>query len=124
MRSAPVIGSNPRLMLDEASERVLTKTWLGLRRKELVEYLREFHAQEPSAAGAHMSAARQGIEPALFSIVIAHFSAVRVQGDLIALSSHTVEYSDDESRALQKIEDAFRAGGFTPPTGFRKFCHP
>jgi selenocysteine-specific elongation factor len=55
------------------------------------------------------------LPPDLAVLVLDGFSAVRVQGDTIALADHRAEFNSGELLALQQLEKAFREGGFAPP---------
>ncbi|MBV8553865.1 MAG: selenocysteine-specific translation elongation factor [Acidobacteriaceae bacterium] len=110
-----VIAANPSLVFVETAQRVVSKTWLEEQRKKLVTWLAVFHAKNPSAPGAPIGQARLGLDSALAHFVFEKFPPVRVQGDLIALAQHRAELSSEEALALQKIEQAFRKAGYTPP---------
>lgn len=109
------IESSSALFLHSPSQRALAKAWLVDRRTKLVKWLAQFHAQNPSKPGAPVAAARLGLEPELAAIVFEGFPALRISGDTIALSAHRVQFNSAEVAALQRIESAFRAGGFAPP---------
>ncbi|MGH9772519.1 MAG: selenocysteine-specific translation elongation factor [Candidatus Acidiferrales bacterium] len=95
-------------------QRVIGRNWLEARRRKLVEWLTAWHAQNPSAAGAPISAARLGLDANLAAIVF-DFPAVRTARESISLRDHQAKFSDLESALLQKIEAAFRQAGMQPP---------
>jgi selenocysteine-specific elongation factor len=95
---------------------VVTKAWVERQRAIVTRWLTEFHAQHPNKSGAPGSAARQSLAPSLAAIVFAHFPAVRIDGDLIALTSHRASFSDLDRQLLTGIEQSFRSAGFAPPS--------
>ena len=109
------VQQSARLLSVPSSQRVLTKQWLQERRQKLVEWLTLYHRQNPSAAGAPISAARLGLDAELANLVIAGFPEVRLEGNLIALRQHQVQLNSDELNLLERIEDAFRRSGMQPP---------
>jgi selenocysteine-specific elongation factor len=109
------IARNGALILS-CDERVITKRWLEEKRQSLVKWLSEFHAANANAPGAPLAAARMGLDAALSSIVVRNFSAIRIQGETVALASHQAAFSLQEVAVMEKMETAFRAGGFQPPS--------
>lgn len=110
-----LIRGDPDLLLHTPTGRAFSKRWLGVRRGELVDWLRKFHSTNPSLAGAPIAAARMSLQPEIASIVTDGFPLVRVQGDFISLVAHRAVFNDQESRALAMIEGAFRQAGYQPP---------
>ncbi len=113
---AKLIHSKPGLFLDPATQRALSRAWLAARRTKLVDWLRDFHVEHPSAAGATLSSARQELAPDLAKVVFEGFPAVRVQGELISLAAHKAAFSEQEGMALSRMEFAFRKAAYQPPT--------
>lgn len=95
-------------------QRVIGKDWLEARRRNLLEWLAAWHAQNPSAAGAPVSSARLGLDASLAAVVF-DFPDVRIAGESIALRSHQAAFSAEETALLHKIEAAFRQAGMQPP---------
>ena len=112
---AELVRLNANLFLHVPTQRAFSKKWLGARRAEVTEWLQAFHAENPSAIGAPISAARLGLEPELAAVVFDGLPGVRVQGEVIALATHRASFNDQESAALNKIETAFRQAGYQPP---------
>lgn len=110
-----LIGQNPQLVFIEGAQRVVTKLWLQNRRDKLLEWLRAFHAKNPSVPGAPVGAARLGLEPSLAAAVFDGVPEIRTEGDLIALADHQIQFTDQETRALSRTEQIFRAASFQPP---------
>ncbi len=110
-----LVLSNPQLLFIEAAELVVTKSWLGHRRKRLLDWLATFHLNNPSAAGAPLAQARLGMRPELASIVFDHFPAIRVHADIVSLATHKALYTGQDCRILASIESAFRGSGYHPP---------
>jgi selenocysteine-specific elongation factor len=110
-----LVKSNADLFFHAPTGRAFSKRWLGTKRTELIEWLRKFHAANPSASGAPISSARLDLSPEIAAILTDGFPAVRVHGDFIALTSHRAVFNDQESRALSTIENAFRQAGYQPP---------
>jgi selenocysteine-specific elongation factor len=98
-----------------ADEKAVTRSWVESRRQALVAWLREFHKANPNAPGAPLAAARRGLDASLAALVLKDFTAIRIQGETVALTEHKAEFSAHEAAALEKLESAFRGGGFQPP---------
>jgi selenocysteine-specific elongation factor len=107
--------ANPHLLFVEQSDLIVTKTWLGEARKRLLDWLADFHRDNPSQAGAPLSQARLDLRPELASVVFDRFSAIRVQSDLVSLANHKAVVSELDQHALAVIESALRAAGCHPP---------
>lgn len=110
-----LVSRSAMLMFEPAGQRVLTKAWIEERRHKLIQWLAAFHAKSPSAAGAPVSLARLGLEPALANLIFHDAATFRVQGDLVSLTSHKARLDSAETQAVSKIEHAFRQAGFQPP---------
>jgi selenocysteine-specific elongation factor len=110
-----LLKTDADLLLHAPSGRAFSKRWLGAKRAALVEWLRTFHASNPSAAGAPVAAARMGLAADIAAVVMEGFPDVRVQGEHVSLAIHQAVFSDVESHALSKIEKLFRDAGYQPP---------
>lgn len=110
-----LILRNSDLRFIAAAERGVSKVWIEQTRQKVLACLRDFHAGHPAAAGAPIALARLNLEPSLATVIFDDFAAVRVQGDIVALATHKVQLSSEETQALSKIERAFRQAGFQPP---------
>jgi len=110
----PVLPTTPNLILVNG-QHLLSREWIELRRQKLMEWLQIFHAKNPAAAGAPISQARLGLDPFLLSAVLNDFPAVRVSGDIVALTTHQATVSAVDAKAIAAIEFLFRQAGFTPP---------
>jgi selenocysteine-specific elongation factor len=110
-----LIGRNPRLVFVDHAQRAVSKLWIEQTREKVLAWLRDFHAKNPAAPGAPIALARSHLEPSLATIIFEGFSAVRVRGDVVALATHSVQVSSDDTQALSKIERGFRQAGFQPP---------
>ena len=110
-----LLRGNPHLFFHPATGRAFSKAWLGARRSELLKWLRDFHAKNPSSAGAPMAAARLGLPAEIAAVVVDGFPDVSAQGNFISLAVHRAVFNDQESLALSKIELAFRDAGYQPP---------
>jgi selenocysteine-specific elongation factor len=110
-----LILQNPQLAFIEGAQCVVTKLWLQNRRDKLLEWLRAFHAKNPSAPGAPVAAARLGLGASLAAPVFGGMPEIRMEGDLIALAGHRIQFTDQETRALSRMEQIFRAASFQPP---------
>jgi selenocysteine-specific elongation factor len=110
-----VLGTIPALIFTDASHSVVTSAWLNRRRELLVCWLEKFHKSHASLPGAPAAQARLGLDPALANIVFSGFPAIRMEGDLVALRGHKVQFSTEESAALQRLEQEFRKAAYQPP---------
>jgi len=87
----------------------------------LIALLRAHHAAQPLSEGLPREEARERVlahgHPALFDRLIDDLArAGTIAGrDRLALASHRVALSPEETRALAAIESAFRAAGLKPP---------
>lgn len=111
-----LIARNPNLVFRETAQRVVSKGWLQRRRQKLLDWLRAFHANNPSLPGAPISASRLGLESQLASIVFEGFSAIRIHSDIVCLTDHQAQFSTEQTEALRNIETAFRQAGLQPPS--------
>ena len=109
------IERNSALILT-ADDRVITNKWVEERRRSLVKWLSEFHTANPNAPGAPLAASRMGLDAGLSSVVLKDLGGIRIQGETIALASHRAAFSTQELAVMEKMETAFRAGGFQPPS--------
>jgi len=109
-----IVAQTPNLILVNG-QHLLSQGWVERQRHKLVAWLEAFHAENPAAAGAPISQARLGVDPALLSPVFDGFPAVTLRGDLISLSGHQPQVSAADSQTLAQIEFAFRQAGFQPP---------
>jgi selenocysteine-specific elongation factor len=110
-----LIAQNQELTFIETAQRALAKTWIRSRREKLIEWLRAFHAKNPSAPGAPIAAARLGLDASLANAVFDGMAEIRMQGDVIALAGHRVQFTNQEAQALSRMEQIFRTAGFQPP---------
>ncbi len=102
------------LLFIEAAQRVVSPAWLRRRRELLVHWLQNFHARNPSLAGAPVAQARLNLDPPLANFVFHAFPAIRITGDSIALAAHKPEISQRETGDLLRLEQAFRKAGYQP----------
>ncbi len=109
-----VLTTMPELICIDALQRVVTKEWLDRRRQLLVRWLEEFHKNHPSLPGAPVLQARLGLDAPLANFIFTGFSSIRLEGDLIALRSHQVQISSEESAALKRLEQEFRKAAYQP----------
>jgi selenocysteine-specific elongation factor len=108
-------AADPQLIFHAPARRVLAKSWVDDRSKRLLQWLEEFHAQNPAAAGAPLALARLGLSPALSSLVMSGNPELRVAGETVALAKFRPRWNDRQSRALEAIEHAYRVAAFQPP---------
>ncbi len=109
------LSKNEALLFLEGSQRAVGRKLLDQKRRELIQWLAQFHAANPAAPGAPIAQARRNLDPVLAEAVIDHDSAIVVRGDVIALTAHKVRVSSGEVEALAQLERAFRDAGFQPP---------
>ncbi|MBV9405318.1 MAG: selenocysteine-specific translation elongation factor, partial [Acidobacteriaceae bacterium] len=109
-----LVGNSAKLAFIESAQSVVSRRWIAREREKVVAWLREFHRNNPAAAGAPIAQARLNLEPQLATAVFQDFAAVRIQGDLVALAEHKPTISATEAQALSNIENAFRKAGFQP----------
>ena len=109
------VSASDRLFLVETAQTVIGMNYLQANRRKLVEWLRDFHAKNPSAAGAPIAQARLNLEPSLAAAVFAGSSDVRIIGDIVALTTHKPTISPEQTKLLAAVEQAFRQAGSQPP---------
>jgi selenocysteine-specific elongation factor len=109
------LGRSSSLVFDQAGQRAVGKAWLEQKRRDVTVWLAAFHAKNPSLAGAPMSLARTGLDAELARLVFDHAPGIRVQGDVVSLTTHRPQFNSQETQALSKIERAFRQAAFQPP---------
>ncbi|HEY7212234.1 MAG TPA: selenocysteine-specific translation elongation factor [Bryobacteraceae bacterium] len=110
------VTSAPQLLLVETAQRVVTRAWIARARDRVLSLLEKFHAAQPSAPGAPLAHVRLGLETQLAQFVLTGFSAVRIEGDTVALATHRARTSPQEAAALAQIEQKFRQAGYQPPS--------
>ena len=86
------------------------------------ETLKSFHQEEPLRLGIDREGLRARIDKAFpqeawrgLLDVLASNGAIDLRGDQVCLAGHEVVLDEDRDAQLRGIEDAFRAGGLTPP---------
>lgn len=114
-RLLETIAKNERIAMNN-DELAVTRQWIESKRRALLAWLGEFHKTNPNLAGAPLAVARLGLPAALASLIFKSFEAVRIQGEVVALASHKAQFTPQEAAALEKMEQAFRTGGFQPPS--------
>jgi selenocysteine-specific elongation factor len=88
---------------------------------QLLSALRAHHDAQPLSDGVPREEARERIfgraAPAVFEHVVEELAAQRkiVATDRLALASHRVSLSPEETRASETIEQLFRSAGLAPP---------
>ena len=110
-----LIAQNPQLIFIEAAQRAISRAWLQNRRAKLLEWLRTFHAKNPSAPGAPVTAARLGLDANLAAAVFDGTPEIRMHADVISLAGHRAQFTNQETQALSRMEQLFRAAAFQPP---------
>jgi selenocysteine-specific elongation factor len=111
---AAIAGSS--VIVQSTDDRLVTRKWIDGKRRALLSWLRDFHRQNPNAPGAPLAAARMGLDAGLAALIFKGLDVLRVQGETVSLASHKAEFTPQEVAALQKMEHAFRAAGFQPPS--------
>jgi selenocysteine-specific elongation factor len=110
-----LVLANPKLVFVDAVQRAVSTAWIEQMRTRVLDWLRDFHAKNPSAEGAPIAQARLSLEANLAHAVFDGFPGVRVHGDIVALMSHKVQVSAADTQALSQVERAFQQAGFQPP---------
>jgi selenocysteine-specific elongation factor len=84
------------------------------------DILARFHAIKPLLAGMPKEELRNltlpGSPPFLLDELLRRVENIKVEGDIVRLSSHRVSLKTDESEATQKIETLFREAGLAVPS--------
>ncbi len=109
------VTRNPDLVFLEPSQRVVGKRVIEQKRRDLIRWLANFHAANPTAPGAPIAQARRHVDAAVADIILDRDPAIAVRGDLIALAAHKVRVSSGELDALIRLEQIYRDAGFHPP---------
>jgi selenocysteine-specific elongation factor len=112
--------ANPRLILYEAGQRIVSSTWLAQKRQQVIKWLEAFHASNPAAKGAPTHQIRSvlmsGVEPGITDFILQNIPQIRVEGELVALTQHQAQLNPEEIRARDRIEQIYRDAGFQPPS--------
>lgn len=104
-----------------AAGRVIHQAALAAGQDQLAEKLKRFHAANPDSPGMTLDAIRQELpfdRPVLDAIV----SAMKKTGKLretnqrLALAEHRISLADEDSRALDAVDAAFRERMMNPPS--------
>jgi selenocysteine-specific elongation factor len=99
-----------------ADQRAVSKEWVDRRQRALIAFLGDFHKKFPAVSGAPLSIARLGLDDILAALVFTDLSAVRVRDGVVALANHQAHFSAPDQALLERIAEAFRQGGFQPPS--------
>ncbi len=82
--------------------------------------LTKFHAIKPLLPGISKEELRNsalpGSPPFLLDELLKRLPDIRVEGDIVRLASHRVQFKADESQATEKIEKLFRDAGLSVPS--------
>lgn len=85
----------------------------------LSEALAAYHRANPLKTGMPREEARALVLPGaplfLLDAILERAPRVVAEGEILRLASHSVTLREEEQRALEIIEAAFQAGGWTPP---------
>ena len=111
-----MLSADKSLLISNSAERVVSREWISRKSEKLFEWLKDFHARKPSAAGAPIVEARLGLESELAALVFEHSPGVQLKGSLVALASHTAQSSVQETAAVLRLEQILRQAGYQPPT--------
>ncbi len=108
------LAHTSKLLSVDAAGRIVSRAWLGHRRELVIEWLKTFHNQHASLEGAPIAQARLGLEAPLAHFVLSNFPAIRIAGDIVALSTHKPQVTNQQALALSRIEQEFRNAGYQP----------
>jgi selenocysteine-specific elongation factor len=118
-RVKEMIAADPTLVFAEQEQRVVTTEWVAAKREQVCAWLTAYHRDHPRQAGASVGLLRQalfpGIEPSFSDRLLRQTPGVRQANDMVALESHSVSHTPAETAALERLEQAYREGGFQPP---------
>lgn len=118
-RRAAAIREGRVVVRDAAGMWLVHEPWLAERTAQLLDGLRDFHAKNPLQPGWSKEEARarlMGRSPvAVFEYLLAETKAVKVDGDLLRLTTHRMVLQEDESAALKKMESLFAEAGLAVP---------
>jgi selenocysteine-specific elongation factor len=104
-----------------ATDRLVSSQIVKERSDRLLALVGEFHKAQPLADGLPREEARERLfaraHPRVFELVLDQLAGGKrlVVTDRLALSGHRLELTDEEARARDAIEAAYRAGGLKPP---------
>ncbi|MBV9226264.1 MAG: selenocysteine-specific translation elongation factor [Acidobacteriaceae bacterium] len=110
------VAKTDDLLFVESAGRVFSKLWIERQREKLLAVLQGFHTKHPNLPGAPIALARMNLEPAIAQIIFANFPTIRTEGETVSLATHKAQTSPEQTRFLAQIEQAFRQGGFQPPS--------
>jgi selenocysteine-specific elongation factor len=103
----------------EAEQRVVSVQWLAQKRRQIAEWLREYHRLNPSAPGAPIPQARgalmSGIEPRLAESILRSAPGVSIAGETIALTVHQAKANTGEVAVRHKLEHLYKSAALAPP---------
>lgn len=114
--AAPAAGL---IVLSQAGPWLVPRSLLEQAADRLRQALAEHHRANPLKPGMPREEARSlvlpGSPPFLLDAVLKHARDVAAEGEVLRLAGHSVRLRDEEQRALENIEAAFRSAGWTPP---------
>src|SRR5208283_4466215 len=102
-----LIRNDTSLFFAEHEQRVMTHDWLAKKQRLAIEWLEQFHQNNPSVIGAPLQALRQavypGIEGSLTDSLLRTAPGVNVQADAVALATHCASFDAREMEAIEGI---------------------
>jgi selenocysteine-specific elongation factor len=114
------IENNPNLIITEPGHRVLTRSWVEQKQKQILKYLQQFHANNPSLAGVPLHQLRNatmgGLEASLTEFLLKGIPQITASGETVALKSHHATIAPEDMRLRERMEQMYRAAGFQPPS--------
>jgi len=103
-----------------SSEWLTDEKWKTQKIREITSLLSKFHRENPLKPGILKEELRSrelgGSPPFLLNQLLASGTEIVVEGDHVRLASHKVALKEDESQALEKVENAFKAAGLEVPS--------
>ena len=90
--------------------------------QKILEYLEEFHKNQPYLKGARRSDIKAGVMPAanqfLFESVVNELiegEKIRTEGELVWQVGHKISFTSQQVALKERIQEIFRSRYFTPP---------
>ncbi len=118
----PLLSGKSVSLIDKAARVYVHREVLELLEKRAMDHLDRYHKANPLKGGMSKEELKSKVPPVvsdrLFHLMLGELTrkdAVVAEGDLVRRKDHTVTLGGDQADVREKILEAYKTGGFTPP---------
>jgi selenocysteine-specific elongation factor len=113
-------GKSARLIIAEAAQRIVARSWVEQKQQQILSWLAEFHTKHTSLEGAPLhqlrNATMSGFDVSLTELLLKGLPQLVVSGETVALKSHHAKLLPEDLRFRERVEQMYRSSGFQPPS--------